>query len=67
MSEFTDAQIAGGLRQLSNQPCTPPGFDRRLVREIKDRQLAKFHEWPSGHWAITPRGRNFLMDLNNDL
>ena len=65
MSAFDDATVAAGLRRLKGQVCTPSGFDRALVREIKDRDLARFHEWPSGHWALTRRGQNFLAEQND--
>ena len=60
--DYTDAQIASGLRRLNRQFCTPPGFDKRLLAKIRDEDLARFHEWPSGHWSLTDRGRNFLME-----
>lgn len=61
--DFSDEQIAFGLRRLNGQICTPWNFDERLLRKIVDENLARFSEWPSGHWSITERGRWFLSEL----
>lgn len=63
---FTDTQIVNGLRRLRGQPCTPLGFDRDLLREITSAGLAKFNEWPSGHWKITERGVNFMAEVSDN-
>lgn len=33
---------------------------RRL--HVQAEGLARFHEWPSGHWQITPKGLDFLAE-----
>lgn len=63
MPRFTDRQIANVLRSLSGQPCTPWHLPKEIVQHIKDEGLARFHEWPSGHWSITDRGQNFLAEV----
>lgn len=55
-----DHVIASTLQRLRGQFCTPPGMDRELVRLVQDRRLARFVEWPSGHWKITEQGEEFL-------
>jgi hypothetical protein len=63
--DFGDAEIASGLRRLRGQFCTPPGFSRPLLEKIVAERLARFHEWPSGHWSITERGYSFLSDYQS--
>lgn len=57
----TDAQLAEGMRSLKGECCTL-SHQRPLADEVQRRGLMKFHEWPSGHWALTQRGLNFLAD-----
>jgi hypothetical protein len=59
----TDAQLAAGMRTLRGEHCTLP-HQRALADEVQRRGLMKFHEWPSGHWAVTHRGLNFLSGLD---
>lgn len=54
--------VCATLRRLHGQPCTPPGTSRELVRHVQAEGLARFHEWPSGHWQITPKGLDFLAE-----
>ena len=30
---------------------------------LRERGYMRFHEWPSGHWAVTDKGREFLSSL----
>jgi hypothetical protein len=57
----TDAQLAMGMRSLKGQCCTL-SHQRPIAAEVQRRGLMKFHEWPSGHWALTQHGLNFLAD-----
>lgn len=50
------------LHRLRGQFCTPPGTSRELVQHVEAEGLARFHEWPNGHWQITPKGLNFLAE-----
>jgi hypothetical protein len=56
---MTDHQLASGMRQLRGQICTMQ-HQREVADEATRRGLMQFHEWPSGHWAYTDKGRNFL-------
>ena len=56
------SMIAARLRQLSGQIATPPGFPRDVLAFIRENRLAKFHEWPSGHWNLTDTGRDFIAE-----
>jgi hypothetical protein len=49
------------MRSLKGECCTL-SHQRPLADEVQRRGLMKFHEWPSGHWALTQRGLNFLAD-----
>lgn len=60
-----DHIIASTLQRLRGQRCTPPGMDRELVRLVQERGLARFREWPSGHWHITSQGSEFLANANH--
>lgn len=51
-----DRLTAYVLRRLHSQFCTPPGISRDEAREVRERGLAVFNEWPSGHWSITEAG-----------
>jgi hypothetical protein len=62
VSEFTDEHLAAKMRSMKGAVCTL-SVDRHIMRAIKERGLMKFNEWPSGHWAITPRGYSFLQGL----
>lgn len=55
------ATMIGAMRRLSGQFATPMGFSE-VARELEQRGLMKFHEWPSGHWSITDAGRDFIAD-----
>jgi hypothetical protein len=61
MSDFTDQQIRQGMRRLRGEIATPVGFPRDLRDHLLERGLVRFHEWPSGHWQITDKGRNWLL------
>lgn len=63
MAEFTVAKIAAGLRTLRGT-VTPSGFDRALVKLIKERDYARFTDRPAPHWALTQRGRDWLAENN---
>lgn len=62
MSHYEPWMVRNTLRHLHGQPCTPPGTDRGLVRYVQDEGMARFREWPSGHWQITEKGSNFIAD-----
>jgi hypothetical protein len=49
------------MRSLKGQVCTL-SHQREIADEAQRRGLMKFHEWPSGHWAYTQRGLNWLCD-----
>ena len=53
------------MRLLVGQFATPSWL-REDARRLEAEGLMKFHEWPSGHWAVTERGRNFLADSTED-
>lgn len=55
-----DFVIANGMRRLNGEICTPPLFPKDVLKIIREHGLMRFHEWPSGHWALTNKGRNFL-------
>ena len=57
--------IANVMRRLNGQIATPPGMSADS-KEVEAMGFVKFHEWPSGHWQITDRGRDFLMDLSEE-
>lgn len=59
---FTDREVRNVLHRLRGQPCTPPGTPREIVSHVQAEGLAKFHQWPSGHWQITERGANYLAE-----
>lgn len=63
--DFTDTQLVSGMRRLRGQICTPPGFLKDLRDEILRHDLMRFHEWPSGHWSYTDKGRNFLSTVED--
>jgi hypothetical protein len=65
MDEFTDAQLASAMRQLKGQCCTL-SHQRAFADAVRERGLMRFVEWPSGHWAITEKGQNFIEDTRND-
>jgi hypothetical protein len=50
------------MRQLKGQICTL-SHQRPIADEVQRRGLMKFCEWPSGHWALTERGANWLSTL----
>lgn len=54
--------VCSTLRRLSGQSCTPPGTPADLVRHVQAEGLARFQEWPSGHWQITEAGSEFLAE-----
>jgi len=58
-----DHRIAATMPRLNGTICTPAHLDRSIVDEIKRRDLMRFEEWPSGHWATTDRGRAYLAAL----
>lgn len=60
--DITPDLVCWTLRRLHGQPCTPPGTARELVDHVEAERLARFHEWPSGHWQITPKGLDFLAE-----
>lgn len=62
MADFTDAQLASGMQSLRGQCCTLR-HQRELAAEVKRRGLMRFHEWPSGHWSYTDKGRAFLSEV----
>ena len=62
MASPTDGEIRYTLNRLRGQCGTPPGMSREAVRYVQDERLAKFHEWPSGHWQITEQGGNWLAE-----
>jgi hypothetical protein len=58
----SDAELASGMRQLKGQICTL-SHQRPIADEVQRRGLMKFCEWPSGHWALTERGANWLSSV----
>lgn len=62
MSTFDPQLVCRTLQRLSGQWCTPPGMPRDVVRHVEAEGLARFREWPSGHWTITERGLDFLAE-----
>lgn len=61
--------IANMMRRLKNEYriATPSWIaETDEYREIKERGLMQFHEWPSGHWDYTEKGRNFLLSVNDE-
>ena len=61
MSDYTETQLVSAMRRLNGEICTMSHM-RGFARELESRGLMRFHEWPSGHWSITEKGRNFLRD-----
>ena len=60
--DITPDLVCWTLRRLRGQWCTPPGHPRGLVDHVEAEGLARFREWPSGHWQITPKGLDLLAE-----
>lgn len=61
--EPDDRLIAATLRRCKGRPATPSGVSTSDVATAMERGLIQFREWPSGHFALTDAGRNFLSAL----
>lgn len=62
MTEHDARLVATWLRRLPGQICTPLGMPREYVQYVQNNGLARFHEWPSGHWQVTCAGWDFCWE-----
>lgn len=60
-----DRQASIAMRRLSGQIATPPHLVPE-ARELKERGLMTFVEWPSGFWKITERGYALMMSISDE-
>jgi hypothetical protein len=53
-------RVAYWLRRLPREFVTPAGFPPEYRQFIRERRLAVFRQWPTGHWEVTEAGREFI-------
>lgn len=63
MSSNIELRAAYLLNRLDGKLFTDGSMDREALGFIRERRLAVYHEWPSGHWQVTPAGWNFRNDV----
>lgn len=62
MSDMHPREVVATLRRLQGQLCTPEYLSKHVVAYCEERGLAKFIEWPSGHWSVTDNGRIYISE-----
>lgn len=64
MSYASDSETVQMLQRLNRQICRPVGISSSnpAYRRCMDEGLIKFHEWPSGHYSLTNRGRALIQE-----
>lgn len=53
------------MQRLNGEICKPWSIskDNKDYQYCMDEGLVKFHEWPSGHYQITDKGRAYMQDI----
>lgn len=54
------------LRRCKGQFARPAGVSSAAERAAMDAGLLVFHEWPSGHYQLTEKGRSFLLTADEE-
>lgn len=57
-----DRRLLYTLRRCKGQSSRPPGIGSDDVLEAQRQGLLRFNEWPSGHFEVTPAGREYLAE-----
>lgn len=64
--DIDDRRLRRTLQRCRGQFARPIDVGRDEEKAAIDRGYLKFHEWPSGHYAITEKGRNFLFSIMDE-
>lgn len=51
------------LGRLHGKICSDSTMDRDVLEFVQEKNLARFHEWPSGHWQVTNAGWDFREEI----